>query len=159
MTIYPATNLDEFDDAPYLRWNRTLLPIMGIGQDSFYLNEHLAENVTLLDFPKLYDYAYDDYVFQETARKEQNPACATKPYQGELHFCWARLLIDDAFYYATLSSAASYLYGIWILSFRTKRCFRLCTSNTFGQIVSSLPVMNRNYGALKRKNAAHLPNF
>ena len=104
--------LEGFDDAQNLRLTRALLPISGIGADSFVLNEHLAENVTLLDFPTLYDYAQDDYVFQEAARKQLNPEHEDKPFQGDLHFCWARLLIDNAFYYATLSSAASYINGL-----------------------------------------------
>jgi hypothetical protein len=104
--------LDQFDEAQYLRLNRALLRITGIGQDSFFLNEYLAEQTTLLDFPTLYDYAYDDYVFQEASRKELNPAYEGKPYRGDLHFCWARLFIDDAFYYASLSSVASYINGM-----------------------------------------------
>ncbi len=104
--------LGEFDDAQHLALNRTLLPITGIGQDSFCLNEYLANNVTLLDFLTLYDYALDDYRFQEAARKKLNPAHEDKPFRGDLHFCWARLFIDDAFTYATLSSTASYLNGM-----------------------------------------------
>lgn len=104
--------LAEFDNAHYLQLNRALLPITGIGQDSFFLNEHLAEERTLLDFPTLYDYAYSDYLFQEAACKEADPAYEGKPYRGDLHFCWARLFIDDIFTYATLSSAASYLNGL-----------------------------------------------
>lgn len=104
--------LAEFDNAHYLQLNRALLPITGIGQDSFFLNEHLAENSTLLDFPTLYDYAHHDYLFQEAACKQADPAYESKPYRGDLHFCWARLFIDDTFTYATLSSAASYLNGI-----------------------------------------------
>lgn len=103
--------LAEFDDAHYLQLNRTILRLTGIGQDSFYLNEYLAENVTILDFPTLYDYALDDYLFQEADLKGRNPAYDGKPFRGDLHFCWARLFIDNVFTYATLSSVASYLYG------------------------------------------------
>ena len=40
---------DSFDEAQYLLCNSTLLPIMGIGADSFFLNEYLGDNTTILD--------------------------------------------------------------------------------------------------------------
>jgi hypothetical protein len=103
--------LDEFDTTQYLQLTRALLPITGIGKDSFVLNEHLAASVTLLDFPTLYAYAHDDHHFQEAARKEFDPAYKGRPFRGDLHFCWARLFIDETFYYATLSSTASFISG------------------------------------------------
>ena len=42
-----------FDEAPYLLFKSTLLPIMGIGMDSFFLNEELADTTTILDFETL----------------------------------------------------------------------------------------------------------
>lgn len=106
------TVLDSFNDAQYLLLNSVLLPIMGVGDDCFFLNEQLGNNVTLLDFDTLYDYDYDDHGFQEQARKEVEPDYTVKPYRGCLYYCWARLHIGGAFYYAHLSMAANYLYGI-----------------------------------------------
>lgn len=104
--------LDAFDDAQYLLLNSATLPLRGIGDDCFYLNEWLGENKTLLDFETLYDYDYDDHCFQEQARQEEFPDYTVKPYRGSLYYCWARLEIDGAFHYAFLSMAAGHLYGM-----------------------------------------------
>ena len=101
---------DSFTDAQYQQFNSTLLPIQGIGEDSFFLNEHLGDD-SLLDFPTLYDYDYADHCFQQQARQEEDPSYVTQPYRGNLFHCWARLFIDGSFSYATLSSVASYLYS------------------------------------------------
>jgi len=98
-----------FDDEQYLLLNSTLLPFQGIGENDFFLNEWLGDGVTLLDFETLGDYARDDHKFQEQARKEQDPAYDIRPYQGDLHPCWARLNIDGNFHYATLVSLARHL--------------------------------------------------
>ncbi len=42
--------LNGFNDEQYLLLNSTLLPFQGIGEDDFFLNEWLADAVTLLDF-------------------------------------------------------------------------------------------------------------
>jgi hypothetical protein len=102
---------DVFDEAQYLLFNSTLLPMMGIGADSFFLNEYLGDK-TILDFETLYDYDFDDYQFQEKALKEENPDYMGKPYRGTLYHTWARLEIDGVFHYASLSMAAGYLYAI-----------------------------------------------
>ena len=105
------TAWDNFSEEQQLMYNKAILPINGIGQNSFFLNEYLGEDATLLDFETLYDYSHDDHCFQEKARKEENPEYVIKPYRGDLHFVWARLMVNDAFYYATLSSLASYIHG------------------------------------------------
>ena len=56
--------LDTFDDSQYLLLNSTLLPLQGIGEDNFFLNEYLPTDVTLLDFNTVGDYARDDYRFR-----------------------------------------------------------------------------------------------
>jgi hypothetical protein len=93
------------------RWNDAILPLVGIGEDCFYLNEWLGENKTILDFPTLRDYDEDDYRYQENARKQDDPSYVGKPYRGSLYLSWARLFIDLKFTYATLSMAAGYLYA------------------------------------------------
>ena len=101
--------LDEFTDAQYLRYNATMLPIQGISEDYFFLNESFGDKTTL-DFPTLYDYDYADYCFQEQALKEEDAQHTAKPYRGNLSGSWARLSVDGIFYYATLSSAAGYIF-------------------------------------------------
>jgi hypothetical protein len=93
-----------FDDEQHLLMNSTLLPFHGIGEDDFFLNESLPEGTTLLDFETLGDYARNDHEFQEQARKKEDPSHEIRPYRGDLYPCWARLIIDGEFHYATLQS-------------------------------------------------------
>jgi hypothetical protein len=102
---------DSFNDEQYLLFNSTLLPLTGIGDDHFFLNEHLGDK-TLLDFETLYDYDYDDHCFQEEARKKDITGYEEQIYRGTSYQRWARLFIDGAFYYATLWCMAGYLLGI-----------------------------------------------
>jgi len=85
--------LAGFDNARYLLFNGTLLPVMGIGEDCFHLCEHLDKQ-TLLDFDTLHDYDHADHESQEQARKDEFPDYAPKPYRGSLHYAWARLRED-----------------------------------------------------------------
>jgi len=101
--------LDTFDDNQYLLLNSTLLPLQGIGEDNFFLNEYLPTDVTLLDFNTVGDYARDDHSFQEQARKQEDPDYKTRTYRGNIYRCWARLTIDGTFHYADISSLAGYL--------------------------------------------------
>ncbi len=100
---------DTFDDSQYLLLNSALLPLQGIGEDNFFLNEHLPTEVSLLDFSTVGDYARDDHRFQEQARKQEDPDYKIRPYRGDIHRCWARLTIDHTFHYADISSLAGYL--------------------------------------------------
>lgn len=101
---------EQFTDTQYLRYNATMLPIQGIGEDYFFLNESFGDK-TILDFPTLYDYDYDDHCFQRQALKEEEDVAYTaKSYRGNLSGRWARLSVDGVFYYATLSSAAGHIF-------------------------------------------------
>ena len=104
--------LDNFDDDQYLLLNSTLLPFQGIGENNFFLNECLADGVTLLDFDTLGDYARDDHHFQQRANKQEDRTYETQPYRGNLYPCWARLNIDGEFNYATLFSLVGQLRGV-----------------------------------------------
>ena len=102
---------DAFDDAWYdmsahetTKFNALLLPLFGIGEDLFFLNEHFADEESILDFETLYQYDFDDFQFQEADRKTREGYCA-RTYRGSLHAEWARLIVDDTFYYALLFSA------------------------------------------------------
>ena len=93
------------------RWNEVILPLVGVGEDCFFLNEWFGENKTILDFPTLRAYDEDDYRFQEDARKREDPSYESKAYRGSLYLTWARLFVEQKFTYATLSMAAGYIYA------------------------------------------------
>lgn len=92
-------------------WNEAVLPLHGIGEDHFYLNERFAAGTSILDFETLRDFDEDDYRFQQEARKKDDPSYAFKSYRGSLYLSWARLFVDGKFTYATLSMAAGYIYA------------------------------------------------
>ncbi len=82
----------------------------GIGEDFISLNEILADGKSLLDFTTLYDFNYDDYLFQEQANKKEFPDYEEMDYYAYKHPSWVRLLIEGDFYYATFTSVATQLY-------------------------------------------------
>ena len=90
-------------------WNETILPLVGVGEDSFFLNEWLGNDETILDHQSVRHFDESDYRFQEDARIKDDPAYVRKPYRGALYLTWARLFVDERFTYATLSMAAGYL--------------------------------------------------
>jgi hypothetical protein len=92
------------------RVNELLLPLTGIGDDSFYLNDHLGEGRSILDFPTLRAYDEHDHDFQERVRAEEDANYKQQPYLGALHGCWARVLVGGRLTYLTLSMAAAHLY-------------------------------------------------
>ena len=74
-----------------------------------YLNEHMVEGESLLDFPTLHDYDYDHYVFQEKVRHEESSDYAGTDYYLWAFPSWVRLLVDSQFYYATFLSLATHV--------------------------------------------------
>lgn len=109
-------SVEKFDEA----WNDVPLPQLnmlnwaslltsGIGEDYLYLNESMAEGKNLLDFTTLYDYDYDDHLFQEAARHREFPKHESADYYAYRHPSWVRLLINGLFYYATFISLATHL--------------------------------------------------
>lgn len=59
----PLSKLDN------LNWAKLLTA--GIGDGMIWLNESMADGKSLLDFETLYDYDYDDHLFQEQANKSE----------------------------------------------------------------------------------------
>lgn len=103
---------DTWDDIPsdklnIINWASLLT--QGIGEDYIYLCEIMAEGKSLLDFSTLYDYDYDDYLFQEEANKQEFPAYEGTDYFALQHPLWVRLLIEDQFFYASFLSLATYI--------------------------------------------------
>jgi hypothetical protein len=100
----------EMSEAQCLKLNAILLPIKGIGEDFFFLNEFFGNQENLLSFETLYDFDFDDYKFQEDARKKEQKDYEEKPFRGSLYLTWARLMIDGSFSYGVLSMVSGYLY-------------------------------------------------
>lgn len=113
-----VANDDEMEEAEgcmtEAQWtaiNGAMLPLQGIGEDYFFLNESFAKGKSLLSFPTLYDYDFADYQFQEKWRKKDITDYQGKPYYGSLYFTWARLQVDGKFSYGILSMLAAYIYS------------------------------------------------
>ncbi len=101
----------KMSEAQCIKINATLLPLKGIGEDYFYLNEIFCPKTNLLSFKTLYDYDLDDYKYQENSREKEQKNYKRRPYRGSLSFTWARLMIDGTFSYGVLSMVAGYLYN------------------------------------------------
>lgn len=93
------------------RLSQELLPLDGIGRDSFFLNEYYSD-----EGPKLSGFAtlraWDEYTHdtQEAfALDEGRREGGTKPYVGRLLWDWARWLEGGRLVYGNLSVATSYL--------------------------------------------------
>lgn len=97
----PLSKLDN------LNWAKLLTT--GVGDDMLMLNESMAENTSLLDFATLYDYDFDDHLFQESVNKKELKDYQARDYYPLRFSRWARLIIEDQFYYATLLSLAGHL--------------------------------------------------
>lgn len=93
-------------------WNETVLPLTGIGEDHFFLNEHFREGDSILNYQTLREYDESEYRWQVEYRQRESADYTAKPYLGCLYLGWARLFVDGKFTYATLSMAAGYLYSL-----------------------------------------------
>jgi hypothetical protein len=91
------------------RVNELLLPLVGIGDDAFFLNEYFEEGVSILDFPTLRAYDENCHQTDQRLRAEQDSKHRSQPYLGYLHGTWARVLIDAQLCYLTLSMAAAHV--------------------------------------------------
>ncbi len=90
-----------------LNWVKLLTT--GIGDDIIFLNENMEENKSLLDFNTLYDFDHVNYLFQEQHKREEFKNYQARDYYAFRFPPWARLIINDQFYYANLYSLAGYL--------------------------------------------------
>lgn len=102
--------IDDLDRDRQDVLNAAVLPFFGIGEDSFFLNEHFAEDDSLLNYETVADWDRADFDFQERARKEDDPGYRGRRYLGYLYCGWARLFVDDRFTYANLSMAAAHVH-------------------------------------------------
>lgn len=81
----------------------------GIGEDYIYLNESMEEDDSLLDFDTLYDYDYDNFLFQEEWRHRELKNYVSSGYFPLYQPRWIRLVMDEALVYGNLFSVASYV--------------------------------------------------
>jgi len=58
---------------------------MGIGEELFFLNEHLGEAQTILSFETLYNCAANDFEYQESARVKDDTRYVRQPYYRSLN--------------------------------------------------------------------------
>lgn len=89
-------------------FNQVILPLTGVGENCFFLNESMGDQ-GILDFETWYNYDFHDHEYQESHRSQQSDTI--KPYRGGIHGRWARLFIDNNFYYVTLITQAGFLYS------------------------------------------------
>lgn len=103
--------VDNLSDAQSTMLNAARLPLEGIGENYFWLNEYFPESKTILSFETLYDYDFEAHKFQQEAKEKDFKDHQKKSYRGSLYLTWARLMIKEQFYYATLTMAAGYIYS------------------------------------------------
>tara|TARA_R110002072_G_scaffold303007_1_gene491265 strand:- start:512 stop:1567 length:1056 start_codon:yes stop_codon:yes gene_type:complete len=92
-------------------FNAYLTSLIGIGENSFIYNEYQSEDSDLSTYPSLYDYDFEEFHFQQNARKEHFESNFIEmPYRLYLNSNWSRLLDQQGcFYYSTQSSLSHYL--------------------------------------------------
>ena len=81
----------------------------GIGDDFIYLNESMDEGESLLDFDTLYDYDYDNFLFQEEWRHRELKNYISPGYFPLYQPRWVRLVMNEELVYGNLFSTASYV--------------------------------------------------
>jgi hypothetical protein len=91
--------------------NATVLPLTGIGEDNFFLNEFFAEGESVLSFGTVYDYDRAEHEIQESARAEEVAPYVKRPYHGVLYFAWARLFMEEVFTCGHLSMVAGHIHA------------------------------------------------
>jgi len=113
--IRSSPDEDEVDNAwksvptkNLLLLNWASLLTCGIGNDFIYLNEFMNEGESLLDYTSLYHYDYEFHLFQESSKTEEIENYEPCDYFAWRYASWARLLINDQFYYASLLSVATH---------------------------------------------------
>lgn len=93
---------DDCTDEQTFVVNQAILPLVGVGENCFYLNESTGDE-GILDFKTWYNYDFHDHEFQETFREEK------KPYYGTIFGRWTRMFIDGEFFYVTMETEAGHL--------------------------------------------------
>lgn len=112
-TLFGITLNDDTEDQctpeQTFIFNQAILPLAGIGDNCFFLNEMGSKGA--LDFDTWYDYDFDDHEFQESSKAGDQESYTIRPYKGTTYSRWARMLIDGKFYYVTLLTKAGFLFN------------------------------------------------
>jgi hypothetical protein len=88
-----------------------LLPLVGIGEDEFHLDESLSDGRTVLELATLRQFDEAQYETQEEIRRRGGPGYARRPYRGSLYLNSAQLRLDGRFVRAKLTMVAGYIYA------------------------------------------------
>lgn len=92
------------------RLSEAMIPLDGIGADSFFLNEFFTEGSRLSDFSTLLEWDVREHETQEGFRVEAGDRPdGPKPYEGRLLWAWSRWLDGGRMVYGNLSAALPYL--------------------------------------------------
>lgn len=90
------------------RLSQEVLPIDGIGDDSFFLNEYFGDGFRLSSFATLRDWdKYSHDTQEEYHVEEGNRPDGPRPYEGRLLWDWSRWLDGGRLVYGNLSVASS----------------------------------------------------
>jgi DNA polymerase IIIc chi subunit len=118
-----------------------LLPLLGVGEDDFHLDEPLSDGRTVLELGTLRKLDEVQFETQEEIRLRAGLDYAHKPYRGSLYLTAAQLRIDGRFARAKLTMAAGYLYA------------KLCDSShqLLEERIPFRYVPGRNHGRIKGK--------
>jgi hypothetical protein len=101
--------IESLDNGRRRRWNEAWLPLLGVGEDAFFLNECLPSGCHIEDMVTLRDYDEAEHAAQEAYRSEEDAAYVPRPYRGTGQTTWARLFIDGAFTYAFVLLAPAHI--------------------------------------------------
>lgn len=102
--VWDELTLDQLNEI-----NPADLLTKGIGEDYVYLNESMDEDASLLDFDTLFDYDYDNFLFQEEWRHRELKSYTSPGYFPLYQPRWIRLVMDDELVYGNLFSTAGYV--------------------------------------------------
>lgn len=102
--VWDRLTLDQLNEI-----NPADLLTRGIGEDFIYPNESMEEDASLLNFDTLYDYDYDNFLFQEECRHRDLKNYVSPGYFPLYQPRWIRLLMDEELVYGNLFSTASYV--------------------------------------------------
>jgi hypothetical protein len=81
----------------------------GVGDDNIFVNESFALDKSILDFNTLYDYDFDNHLFQESSRRKRQSNYKPSDYYPFHWEPWVRLIVNNVFFYANLSSTGRYI--------------------------------------------------
>ncbi len=109
--VHDEDNLGSLTSAQLTIHNAYTTSLMGIGKNSFVLNELQGKDFDLTRYSTLYEYDFEEFNYQQNAFKKHSDAnFIEKPYRLHLNHNWTRLFdLEGNFRYSTQSSLSNYL--------------------------------------------------